>query len=202
MFQPCNLKEIPGYEGLYAVSQDGYIWSFPKRVNKFNGSWLKFQVFENKKRRLKLRKYYTVTLSKNNKEKRFQVHRLVALTYIQNYEDKPQINHKDGNPLNNNVSNLEWSTNAENMRHAVKTGLFDIHSGDQDRTRSSNGKKTGALNGMKSRRMFSIVEANCIRKIHETTKRSYLAISRVYNCSGKTISNICNHKSYLLEVSL
>lgn len=51
------------------------------------------------------------------------IHRLVAEKYIPNPEEKEQVNHKDGNKLNNNVDNLEWVTNQENRNHAIKNGL-------------------------------------------------------------------------------
>lgn len=59
----------------------------------------------------------------NNKQRRCFVHRLIALTFIPNPNDLPQVNHKDGNKKNNHVSNLEWCTCAHNIQHAIRTGL-------------------------------------------------------------------------------
>lgn len=69
--------------------------------------------------------YVSVTLNNNGLKKYFKVHRLVAMTFIPNPENKPQVNHIDGNKSNNSVYNLEWVTNSENVKHAVKTGLRD-----------------------------------------------------------------------------
>ena len=68
--------------------------------------------------------YKHVTLSIDGKQKRMRVHRLVAEVFLDNPQNKPYVNHKDGNRGNNSVENLEWATPAENTQHAVLTGLF------------------------------------------------------------------------------
>lgn len=67
--------------------------------------------------------YYRVDLYRDGKRKTRRVHRLVSEAFIDNPEDKPQINHKDGNKSHNNFDNLEWVTPSENMKHAFETGL-------------------------------------------------------------------------------
>ena len=65
--------------------------------------------------------YLYVDLYNNGKRKKFYIHRLVAECFIENPEKKPYVNHKDGNPKNNCVSNLEWCTPLENVMHASNT---------------------------------------------------------------------------------
>ena len=70
--------------------------------------------------------YLTVRLSKKGKDSTIYVHRLLGFAFIPNPDAKPMINHKDGNKLNNCISNLEWVTHSENMAHAYSIGLVKV----------------------------------------------------------------------------
>jgi len=137
-FKICTMKDIPNYEGLYAATRDGRIWSYPKPCSSKNGIFLRQQVYVNKNNRSTPHKHLLIGLYKNKKRIAFQVHRLIAFTYISNPENKPDINHIDGNSLNNNVENLEWCTKTENMQHAIKNGLVDFFTEKQIRIRKEN----------------------------------------------------------------
>ncbi len=67
--------------------------------------------------------YYMVSVSQHNRTKPYRVHRLLAQTFIANPSDLPEVNHKDGNKLNNALDNLEWVTHKQNMTHAFATNL-------------------------------------------------------------------------------
>jgi len=68
--------------------------------------------------------YYTISLLNNTSRKNMKVHRLVAQTFIENPENKPEVNHKDKNKLNNNINNLEWNTRLENCQHKSLTLIY------------------------------------------------------------------------------
>lgn len=103
-------RDIPGYEGFYQVSDLGNVRSI--RFNKIRNmkSWDSHG-------------YRAVELCMNNNRYTVGIHRLVALTFIPNPENKPEVNHKDRNKSNNNVENLEWVTQSENVAHAYRHGV-------------------------------------------------------------------------------
>lgn len=106
-------KHIKGYEGKYQVSNLGRIKSFYKCKD---GKVIKPLSNTNG--------YLYIALSKGNRNyKRLLIHRLVAETFIPNLDNKPQVNHIDGNKHNNAVSNLEWVTGSENQIHSYNNKL-------------------------------------------------------------------------------
>ena len=98
------MKDIKGYEGLYAVTKDGKVWSYKNKI---------FLKTSNS------RGYIKVNLIKDNKQKHFYIHRLVAMAFIPNPFNLPQVNHKDENKANNHVTNLEWCTQSYNNNYGT-----------------------------------------------------------------------------------
>ena len=100
-------KDVTGYEGLYQVSINGI-------VRKVDGRILSQCIRSN---------YKAVTLIKNKVEKLINVHRIVAITFLDNTNNLPQVNHKDECKLNNCVDNLEWCTAKYNLTYGNRIGL-------------------------------------------------------------------------------
>lgn len=113
-------KDILGYEGYYQISSYGRIKSVERKVvKKMFGNT---RIVKSKICTVLYSKqgYCRVRLSKEGKNIKYLIHRLVALAFIPNPENKPQVNHKDGNKSKNHKNNLEWATRSENMQHASK----------------------------------------------------------------------------------
>lgn len=112
-------RDIKNVDGFYQVSNLGRIKTLDCFIVEKNGK------IKRKGQKI-LKQSFTSTgyLMVNLRGKYFKVHRLVALAFLPNPENKPQINHIDGNPLNNRLENLEWATPKENIEHAINTGLI------------------------------------------------------------------------------
>ena len=119
-------KDIPGFEGLYQVSNLGRVKSLPKKT--WNGRGYYVSTEKILKPNTLAKGYYQVELKRDSQRCCLQVHRLVAITFIQNPNPSEynQVNHLDGNKQNNRVDNLEWCNNGMNQRHAWATGLQKV----------------------------------------------------------------------------
>lgn len=113
-------KDIKGFEGLYQVSNMGRIKALRKEVPIPNTSG-KVRIYEEHIMKCQLDKGYVKTqLYKNGKKKTIKVHREVAIAFIPNPENKPTVNHiKEEEKSNNCVTNLEWATHSEQLKHGT-----------------------------------------------------------------------------------
>lgn len=110
-------KDIVDYEGIYQVSNTGKIKRIGAYTNQTGKTWNSERILKPAR---KSRGYMYVQLSKNGKTCPKHVHRLVAEAFIPNPENKPTVNHKNGNKADNSVENLEWATYTENNIHSIR----------------------------------------------------------------------------------
>lgn len=173
-------KEITGYEGLYQVSSCGRVRSQHKTGNRI----LKQHIS---------RGYCYVTLIEDNRRIMTLVHRLVAMAFLENPEDKPCVNHKDGNKENNSVGNLEWVTQSENIRHSYdvlgrRTRKGQRHTEESKEKMRQNFKKRGESHNAKRVRNIETGEIfDCVKSASEKYGEKASGISLC--CKGKR--NIC-----------
>ena len=121
-------RDIPGYEGIYEVSDCGRIRSKSgkttrsarQNVRTWRQRILKQKVCRNNNGRSDAR----VDLWKDGRRKTHLVARLVAMTWVEGYSPELTVNHRDGDPMNNSAENLEWLTRADNIRQGFKDGLY------------------------------------------------------------------------------
>jgi hypothetical protein len=123
-------RDVVGFESHYEASNTGLIKrKFGQTIYKdgrvayFSETILKPSLCK--------KGYLRVYLSIGSKKHTKRIHRLIALTFVENPDKKETVNHIDCNKLNNHVSNLEWMTNQENMRHAFDNGMYQ----DRDKIR-------------------------------------------------------------------
>lgn len=164
-------KDAVGYESLYQISDSGRVKSI-KRLNYDINTKSYVWIFKENllKPLINKKGYYTCVLYKNKKGKRIPIHRLVALAFIPNPNNKPQVNHINGNKLDNSFGNLEWVTNQENAFHAAKNNLFY--------------------------KKFVPNDVKLIRKMRKNG-HTYKSIAREFNSEAKHIWRIVNKKLFV-----
>ena len=167
------MKTLPikGFEGIYAAREDGEIISLKHKKEVVRKGGISSG-------------YRSYSLRKDGVQTQHLGHRLIAEAFIPNPENKPQVNHKDGNKTNNAVSNLEWVTISENAKHAYKSGLSVITS-DHLHLMHKNAGKAKAL--------FTKTDAYNIRAIYQHMEhKSTRKLAKAYKCSKPTIQRIVN----------
>lgn len=119
-----------------------------------------------------------VQLSIDNQQKYFTLARIVAELYIPNPMNLPQVNHLDGNPLNNHYLNLEWSTQSDNIKHAINTGLKPMLGEDNTSAKLNE------------------TQVKEIREIYSIGNISLRALAKKYDVSYTTIRYIIKNKTW------
>lgn len=139
--ETLDIKTVNKYKG---KTDNNEIWMqlFPdEEIYKISTYGRIINVNRNKLLKPKLGKcgYLRIGLYRHGKYTNILIHKYVALRFISNPENKPQVNHIDGNKQNPNINNLEWTTRSENMKHAYQTGLIKRYKGeDSHRSKISN----------------------------------------------------------------
>lgn len=167
-------RPIYGYTGLYEVSSHGRIKSLPRKVDRgCKGIELR------KERILKPtgKRYRKIHLSKDGIQKWFSVHRLVAKAFCKKLKLHTQVNHVNGNRLDNSAENLAWCTASENCAHALSTGLSKPNYGEAH---------------YKNKLSWSDVKK--IRKLRGEDGLTYAAIGKIFNTNYSYIWEIVNYK--------
>lgn len=201
-----EVTEYPEYTGLYAVSNQGRVKSLqrPTKITTGNShSPIKGYRDERILKEFHSRKYSAVKFCNEAKEKTLLVHRLVAKAFIPlpqrftemglTYDDL-EVNHIDGNPSNNNISNLEWCTKEENMDHAKRNHLMPP------------AKKGGAHKRARKVAMYDL-EGNLLRVFDALTDVAYFFTGKRKGtghigqvCKGKRLTAFCHIFRYVSDI--
>jgi len=165
-----NWKQINGFIGKYEISNLGRVKSLA-RVTP-HGHHKKERILKNT---LLNTGYYQVNLYSNKGPVKKALHRLIATAFLPNPDNKPYINHIDGNPRNNSLNNLEWCNASENQIHAMATGL----------------NKRGVDHGKAKLNIDDVVFIRTFRSLY-----SWVDLSKIFKVDPKTIRDAFYAKSW------
>lgn len=160
-------KDVEGFEGLYKISNEGVLFSIPRFGVK--GGVVKPYKTTNG--------YYGYHLSENGKLHRTSVHRLLAKHFIPNPENKPCVNHIDGNRVNNSLENLEWVTYKENTHHAIKAGRINMSGENNPQARLTD------------------IEVSEMRDLYKHKIYNQSELAKLYGTSSATANRIVLNKT-------
>jgi hypothetical protein len=170
-------KTVKDYENIYLVSNTGIIKSVDHLVVHKNGR-NRIQKGRILKTSISKKGYVQVSLSKDNIRFHTGVHRVVAIAFIPNPNNLPEVNHKDGNKLNNEDDNLEWNTGSDNMIHAVLNHLINPNLGEKHHMSKISNKQIINL-----------------RNLHKSGLNNK-ELAKHYYISETAMSNILRKKTY------
>lgn len=168
---------IEGFEDCYEISSLGVVKSKNKTM-LYKGKYERNWTGRIRKQFNNHRGYPMVLLSKDGYKKTIPTHILLAKTFLDNPENKKEVNHKDGNKENNSISNLEWCTRQENMNHSINV-LGKHHAGESHYNANLSVK--------------IVLE---MRRLFDTGKYTKTEIGRMFNVGKDHAINIINNKCW------
>ena len=175
-------KPVVGYEGLYEISSHGNVRSLDRVIRITNHKYLSkiIHIGKERKKVLDAKGYYYIIVHNSGKRKGYKIHRMVADAFIPNPFKKPHVNHIDGNPINNCLSNLEWCTPLENVRHS----------------RYVLNRKTFVRGDIHYCAKLKEKDINNIIKLRVYEKYKLKDICKIYGISGSTICDILHNRTW------
>jgi len=167
-----ELKDVIGFEDLYKIDERGKLHSNPRQGTK--GKIIKGSITKHGYLRYGLK-------TKNKKQVNRFAHVLVAMAFIPNPDNLKEVNHEDGDKLNNSVTNLKWCTRSYNVKHAYDTGI-----------KQANPRLGEAHPGSKLNNETVML----IRNEYKGKNTSHQKLGIKYGVSAGVIGRIVNNKSW------